>query len=102
MSRDTKNVMASANGKSCVSCGNIGRVCARHYNGVRQHSYGKGMRIKGHVLATAELCDACESSFSEGRMPEHCTDKYDRSELFLHYVMLTNIRRLEDGVLVVK
>lgn len=90
----------SSKGKSCIACGvNDGTICARHYNGVRQQHYGKGMRKKCHDLMTAELCMKCDAELSEGVMPSGCETKWDRSELFLHYIALTNIRRYEEGVI---
>ena len=98
MSKITK----SANGQMCVRCGsNDGTICARHYNGLRQHMYGKGKGIKCHDIASAELCAECDSLFSEGVSVEYDDGRAGksttRSEAFLHYCMLTNIARLERG-----
>jgi len=88
----------SSKGKTCISCGAPGAYSA-HYNGPRQHDYGKGRGVKCNDLATAELCAICDSLFTEGGMPPGCGTKWERSEAFLHLIMLTNIRRLRDGVL---
>ena len=93
-----KALLASAEGKVCIKCGRgNGEVCARHYNGQRQHQYGKGRGIKCHPLATAELCHNCDSVFSEGVKSGMSDD--ERSEEWLHWIMMTNIRRFDSGEL---
>ena len=78
----------------------MGTVRACHYNGVRQHDYGKGWGIKLHDLMTAEFCDTCDALFSEGSLGyKHWETKWDRSEEFLHFIALTNIRRFEGGTI---
>jgi len=88
----------SAKGKDCIRCG-APDAYACHYNGVRQHSFGKGRGIKCNDIATAELCYNCDATFSEGHMPENCTDKWQRSEEFAYYIIMTNIRRFNNGVI---
>lgn len=82
-------------GKNCIRCGKPGAYSC-HYNGVRQHSYGKGRGIKCNDLMTAEFCYECDKEFSEGSKGTW-NDKWDRSEDFLHWIAMTNIRRLENG-----
>ena len=91
MSKLTK----SAKGQSCIRCGHPESFAA-HYNGPRQHSYGKGRGRKCHDMASAEFCSKCDQEFSEGQM-EGFTDKWDKSEQWHYYIMLTNIRRIERG-----
>jgi len=94
----SKKYTGAAKDQSCVCCGAYdGTICARHYNGQRQHIYGKGRGIKCSDLATADLCEACETQFSEGINNHESKD--ERSEAFLHYCMLTIMRRVEQGVL---
>ena len=98
MSKLTK----SANGKACVRCSTRdGTVCARHYNGLRQHRYGKGRGKKCHDVVSAELCNQCDQLFSEGVNysgdGERAGKSINRSESFLHYVTLTNIARFNRG-----
>ena len=93
MSKITK----SSKGQSCIRCG-APDVYSCHYSGPRQHSYGKGRGCKASDLLTAEFCYKCDQLFSEGTTSGFM-DKWYRSEEFLHYVMLTNIRRLERGVI---
>lgn len=88
---------ASSKGQTCIRCGSPDAY-ACHLNGPRQHSYGKGRGIKCNDLATAEFCYECDQMFSEGSL-DGFTDKWDKSEQFLHYIMLTNIRRIERGVI---
>jgi len=92
----SKKLTQSAKGKTCIRCG-APDAYACHYNGPRQHAYGKGRSIKGHDLASAEFCHSCDQQFSEGVMPNDCINKWDKSEMFLHLIMLTNIRRWENG-----
>lgn len=92
-----RKLLDKANGQSCVKCGSVGTVCARHYNGPRQHALGKGMGTKAHDLATAELCDKCDAIFSEGSCSVWWNNRSDRSEEFLYLITLTNIRRFDRG-----
>lgn len=94
MSKLTK----SSKGMDCIRCG-APDAYSCHYNGARAHSYGKGRGIKCHDLATADLCHRCDMEFSEGIMPTNCNTKWERSEEFLNLIMLTNIRRVRDGIL---
>ncbi len=94
MSKITK----ASNGATCINCGNEGAYSC-HYNGPRQHDYGKGRGIKANDLATAELCSKCDAIFTEGSKVQDCENKWERSEAFLHLIMMTNIRRFETGVI---
>jgi len=93
MSKLTK----ASKGTDCICCG-APDAYSCHYNGQRQHIYGKGRGIKCHDMATAEFCYDCDQDFIEGSMG-HWTTKDERSEAFLHFIMLTNIRRFKDGVI---
>jgi len=103
MSNESK-VMAAAKDMPCIRCGNTHGVMARHYNGPRQHKYGKGRSIKCHWLMTAEFCGFCDEIFTEGsffkfKKPENWASEWDRSEWFLHWIAETNIRREKNGVI---
>jgi len=87
----------SSRDKTCIKCGAEGAYSC-HYNGPRQHDYGKGRGIKCHDIVTAEFCHSCDQEFTEGSTSHLWANKWERSEDFLHYVTLTNIRRYEDGV----
>ena len=91
MSKLTK----SSKGQSCIRCGAPDAFSA-HYAGVRQHSYGKGRGIKCNDIASAEFCHKCDQEFAEGQMKDF-DDKWDKSEQWHYWIMLTNIRRIERG-----
>lgn len=92
MSKITK----SARGSDCIRCG-APDAYACHYNGTYQHWYGKGRGIKADDIATAEFCYMCDQKHSEG--VNIYETKEERDAQFLHYCMLTNIRRFKEGVL---
>lgn len=103
MSKSDRQITQAASGRPCIAC-SAPHSWACHYNGPRQHLYGKGRSKKGHVLTTAEFCKSCDQVFTEGSYspedhPVHpgWRDIWDRSEQFLHWIMLTNIRRREAG-----
>ena len=94
-------VMADARSSynPCIRCSSIGRTCGRHYNGQRQHQYGKGRGIKCHPLLVADLCDECDANFQEGSVPK--SDPAERdiySESFQHWCLMSAIRRFERGI----
>lgn len=86
----------ASKGTSCIKCG-APDAYSCHFNGAYQHQYGKGRGIKCHDLATAEFCHRCDQDYSEG-VNIHGGDE-ERESYFLHYIMLTNIRRFKNGVL---
>lgn len=85
----------SSKGQYCIKCGAPGAFSA-HYCGVRQHSFGKGRGIKCNDLASAEFCQKCDLEFAEGQM-KGFIDKWDKSEQWMFWIMMTNIRRVERG-----
>jgi len=87
----------SSKGEDCIRCG-APNAYSCHYNGIRQHFLGKGRGIKANDLATAEFCHNCDNDFSEGNLSGFIDDT-DRSEQFLFFVTMTNIRRLKNGVI---
>lgn len=92
MSKLTK----SSKGKTCIKCG-ASDAYACHYNGPRQHMYGKGRGRKCSDIMTAEFCYKCDQEFTEGSTSGEWTDKWERSEHFMHWIAMTNIRRYEEG-----
>lgn len=88
-------------GHACIRCKiQDGTVCGRHYNGIRQHLYGKGRGIKGHPFMVADLCNLCDAYFQEGSVPKMNVEAVtDYSEEFQHYCILSLIRREQNGVL---
>lgn len=98
---DMSKLTEQSKGMDCIKCG-APESYACHYNGPWQHSFGKGRGIKCNDLATAEFCHACDQEFSEGSTSQRWVSKYERSDEFLKWIMLTNIRRLNGGILRVK
>lgn len=97
----SKKLTDAARHEPCIRCGKIGETRACHYNGYRAHQYGKGRGIKCDDLMTAEFCQACDDLFSEKNYPQWLggSKSINRSEEFLHWIALSNIRRAERGVL---
>lgn len=85
----------SSNGETCIKCGNNGAYSC-HYNGKRQHHFGKGRSQKCNDMATAEFCHKCDIRFTEGSTDPMWDSKWERSEEFLYWCMMTNIRRWEN------
>jgi len=97
-----ERIMADArSGHLCIRCGsNDGTVCGRHYNGQRQHLYGKGRGIKCHPFLVADLCFDCDKLFQEGSVGKlELAERDSYSEAFLHECMMSLIRRAENGVI---
>jgi hypothetical protein len=92
-------IMADArSGKPCIRCGSTGTVYGRHYNGLRQHQYGKGRAIKCHPFAVADFCRECDLIFQEGSVAKSdINGRSQYSEEFLHYCLLSLIRREKEG-----
>lgn len=101
MSLESK-VMADARsqGNPCIRCGSTGSTCGRHYNGIRQHAYGKGRGIKCNPIMVADLCSECDQDFQEGSVSKaDYPARIHYSEEFQHLCILSAIRRFERGVL---
>ena len=97
----SKNLTQTARFQSCIRCGIDCETRACHYNGLRQHRFGKGRGIKCHDLATAEFCHSCDEMYSEGSI-EFFNGRDDRSERFMFWIVMTNIRRMENDILTVR
>lgn len=76
-------------------CSDTETVVLAHYFGPRRHNYGGGMGIKGHDLVGAHLC--AEHHKHMDTLSRDKGAKWERSEEFLHLVMLTIIRLHEQG-----
>ena len=96
--KKSNKLTQASKGNDCIKCRATGETRACHYNGIRQHWLGKGRGIKANDLATAEFCQKCDQEFSEGVISGF-ESKEDRSEQFLFWIMMTNIRRFNNGVL---
>ena len=80
----------------CICCQREGETRACHYNGPRQLSFGKGRGIKASDEATAEFCHECDQRFTEGSTDPMWANKWERSEEFMFWVIMTAIRRSEE------
>lgn len=97
-----RKVMADARrpDNPCIRCSSTGSTCGRHYNGIRQHRYGKGRGIKCHPLMVADLCEQCDGFFQEGSVSKaDYPARVNYSEEFQHLCLLSAIRRFERGVI---
>ena len=98
----TERVMdnARSEGNACIRCGACGTTCGRHYNGLRQHTYGKGRGIKCHPFLVADFCDMCDRKFQEGSVDKmNYEGRVEYSEEFQHWCLLSLIRRVENEVI---
>lgn len=93
-----RKMLDAARDVPCIRCGRAGETRACHFNGLGQLQYGKGRGQKCSDLMTAEFCQACDSLFTEGSTHEFWHNKESRAGDFLHWIALTNIRRLERGI----
>jgi hypothetical protein len=92
----SKKYLDSAEGRSCIRCGRANAtIVACHYTGIRQHTYAKGFRVKCHDICTADFCSDCHRYFDNPMMRK----SIEASEEFLHYIMLTILRRIENGII---
>ena len=99
----SKQYRRGAKNQPCVNCNiNDGTTVLAHYQGIRGQAFGKGTGTKPHDICGADLCHKCHAEFdsSEGSFVEDPFQrKIDLSERFLYCVMLTMIRRVQQGVL---
>jgi hypothetical protein len=92
------NLRDLARDQSCVACGaRDGTVVLAHYFGPRRHSYGGGMSHKGHDLIGAHLCATCHTDMDRNQRSKG--NRWEVSEIFLHYCALTLIRLWDQGKL---
>jgi len=96
-----ERIMADArSGHPCIKCGHEGGVYGRHYNGIMQHKYGKGRGIKCHPFLVADFCKTCEKDYQEGKVPKSdWNERLIYSEDFQHWILMTLIRRANNGVI---
>lgn len=101
MTLRSRKLLDSCKHLPCIRCERTGETRCAHYCGDRQHQYGKGRAVKCDDSMTADFCQACDDLFSEKNYHQWPggSKSIERSEEFLHYIALTNIRRFELGVL---
>ena len=99
MSLEARVMKDARSGKPCIRCGKSdGTVCGRHYNGLRQHQYGKGRGIKCHWSMVADFCNGCDGEFQEGSVPKaDFVSRVEYSEEFQHWCTMSLIRREKEG-----
>tara|TARA_Y100000114_G_C11754264_1_gene326017 strand:+ start:113 stop:448 length:336 start_codon:yes stop_codon:yes gene_type:complete len=98
----SKKLLSASRGASCVNCGvRDETVVSAHYQGLRAHSYGKGKGQKPHDILVADLCHRCHSKFDNYQMGsgEGINKQIDQSEQFQHLILMTIIRRINEGVI---
>ena len=89
-----------AKDQKCVRCGSTQGVVLCHYTGPRRLSLGGGFGIKVADIAGAHMCGRCHEEMD--RLSRNKATKWEHSEEFLYYVVLTIIRLIEQESLVVK
>ena len=83
---------------ACIRCGaEDGTVVGAHYCGKYANRLGRGAGMKAHDLV-ADFCAACHTEFDTYRL--HNSD--DRAAEFMLCIVLTMVRRIEQGIVVVK
>lgn len=89
---------AAANGQSCVRCNRqIDGVVLCHYTGPRRLSYRGGFGIKVNDIVGAHLCGTCHREMD--CLSRDKAKKWEHSEEFLHLIMLTVMRLVDQGIL---
>jgi len=97
----SEKVMADARKNPCIRCGATEGVYGRHYNGLRQHRFGKGRGIKCHGVCIADFCAECDKAFHEGSTcKDDLTARTNYSEEFMFWCLMSQIRRVDNGVIV--
>lgn len=99
MTFECKKLRDASKGQTCVRCGSFKNVVGCHYTGARRLSYGGGYGQKVHDFLTADLCDDCHVYMD--RLSRDKSKKWEHSEEFQHYIILTIERRFVQGVIVV-
>jgi hypothetical protein len=83
--------------EGCVRCGSRKGVVLCHYTGVRRQAYGGGYGIKVHDLMGAHLCQQCHLEMDT--LSRDKARKWEHSEEFQHYVLMTILRLAGSGAL---
>ena len=94
------NLRAHAQGQNCVRCGHDGSdgtVVLAHYTGARRLAYRGGYGLKSNDLCAAHLCGPCHEHMD--RLSREKETKWEHSEEFQHYVLLTILRLWDQGVI---
>lgn len=92
-----KDLTQLAKDQICVRCESTEGVVLCHYTGARRLSLGGGLGIKVADIAGAHMCGSCHEYMD--RLSREKAKKWEHSEEFLFYVVLTVIRLVEQGAL---
>ena len=103
----SKAYLSGAEGQACVHCGvRDDTVVAAHYQGIRAQLFNKGKGTKPHdVVCVADLCRRCHKLFDSYDISGYADQymkKVDTSEQFLYCCLMTFLRRIEQGIVVIK
>jgi len=99
----SKKLLDAAKDQACLNCGaRDGTVVAAHYTGLRSHLLGKGTGHKPHDFCIADLCHRCHHKFDVAFDGSSFEKKIDLSEQFLFLIIQTILRRIDQGVIVIK
>lgn len=88
-----KDLTKLAKDQECIRCGSTVGVVLCHYTGVRRQSLGGGFGIKVADIAGAHMCGSCHEYMD--RLSRNKEKKWEHSEEFLFYVVLTVKRLVE-------
>ena len=87
----------AAQDQPCVRCGSHDGVVLCHYTGVRRLHYGGGFGIKVNDVVGAHLCGKCHKEMDTDSRCKAL--RWEHSEEFQHYILLTIIRLLDQEIL---
>jgi hypothetical protein len=98
MSKERHWLRTCAKDQPCVRCKRQdGSVVLAHYTGVRRLDYGGGFGVKVNDLIGAHLCAGCHKHFDQ--LSRSKASRWEHSEEFLHYCVLTILRLEEQRVI---
>jgi hypothetical protein len=99
VSEKIQKIRDAANGQTCIvpGCGCTVGVVTAHYSGVRRGSFGGGLGMKVHDLVSAHLCQ--QHHTEQDTLNRDKDKRWENSEVFEFYCLLTIIRLYEQGVL---
>lgn len=90
----------AARDETCVRCSATYSVVGAHYTGARRLAYHGGYNIKVHDICIAHLCGECHKWIDT--LSRDKEKRWEHSEEFQHWILMTIIRLIERGILVVK
>lgn len=99
MSEKIQKLRDAARDQTCIvpGCGCVTGVVTAHYSGVRRGSFGGGLGAKVHDLVSAHLCQTHHFEMDTGNRSKEA--RWENSETFEFYCLLTLLRLYEQGVI---